>query len=58
MRLERKIREKGSNDLVLLLTGYEVSGVVDGLGPLANTNLKVGDRVVLYPGEDIGFEEG
>lgn len=41
-----------------MLVGYEISGVVDDIGPLAKTKLSINDKVILYPEEDVGFDEG
>ena len=36
--------------IILLFTGYEVSGIVDDV--CGDSQLQVGDRVIVYPDED------
>lgn len=41
-----------------IILGYEISGIVDEIGPDVNTKLRCGDKVLLYQEEDIGFDNG
>ncbi|XP_067934462.1 alcohol dehydrogenase-like [Watersipora subatra] len=56
-RDRNSIRNDGLMD-TSLFPGYEISGIVDEVGPDAQTTLTSGDRVLLYQEEDIGFDEG
>ena len=44
--------------IIYLYVGYEISGIVDEVGPNAKTTLIKGQKVMLYQEEDIGFDDG
>ncbi|KAF6028020.1 hypothetical protein EB796_013667 [Bugula neritina] len=56
-RRRNSVRNKGLMD-TSLFPGYEISGIVDEIGPDVNTKLRCGDKVLLYQEEDIGFDNG
>jgi len=56
-RQRSSIRNKGIMD-TSLFPGYEVAGIVDTVGEQAKTDLVSGDRVMVYPDEDIGYDGG